>query len=121
MVVYDITNRGSLMECSKWLTGEFNFTALARRLIPLARVTAVKTVNSSAHSVLGVLVGNKNEYRHGVVDTMTEVSVQEGQQAAGELGLAYFESSAVANDCACFSKLLFVTYDLFLGNAYRRR
>ena len=56
----------------------------------------MKTVNPSSHSVLGVLVGNKNEYRHGVVDTMTEVTFQEGQQAAGELGLAYFETSAVS-------------------------
>jgi hypothetical protein len=44
---------------------------------------------------LGVLVGNKAEFRHGV-DTMTEVTFQEGQQAAGELGLAYFETSAVS-------------------------
>jgi hypothetical protein len=54
----------------------------------------VKTVNPSSRNLLGVLVGNKNEFRHGV-DTMTEVTFQEGQQAAGELGLAYFETSAV--------------------------
>ena len=56
---------------------------------------AVKAVNPSARNVLGVLVGNKNEFRHGI-DTVTEVTFQEGQQAAGELGLAYFETSAVS-------------------------
>lgn len=103
MVVYDITNRGSLMECSKWLT-------------------AVKTVNPSAHNVLGVLVGNKNEYRHGVVDTMTEVTFQEGQQAAGELGLAYFESSAemptgVDEPFKHIAQEFYQRYENFVSNA----
>lgn len=103
MCVYDITNRGSLMECSKWLTGKTSahVTTNTENLLiinsffVLFCTLAVKTVNPSAHNVLGVLVGNKNEYRHGV-DTMSEVTFQEGQQAAGELGLAYFETSAVS-------------------------
>ena len=57
--------------------------------------SGVKAVASSSQTVLGALVGNKAEYRHGVVDTRTEVTFAEGQQAAGELGLAYFEASAV--------------------------
>ena len=76
MCVYDICNRESLQSCSKWLN-------------------SVKTVKSSSPNTLGVLIGNKAEYRHGMVDSRAEVTNQEGQQAAGELGLAYFESSAV--------------------------
>ena len=94
------------MECSKWLTGRFmhilsvyvlyncHFHFSFYMLLHLPFIIAVKTVNPSGHSLLGVLVGNKNEFRHGV-DTMSEVTFQEGQQAAGELGLAYFETSAV--------------------------
>jgi hypothetical protein len=48
----------------------------------------------STHSTLvGALVGNKDEFRTSA-DMRAEVFPQEGQQAASELGLTYFEASA---------------------------
>ena len=49
----------------------------------------------SNNGLVGVLIGNKSEFRHGITDSRVEVTFQEGQQAAAELGLAYFETSAV--------------------------
>lgn len=85
------------MECSKWLTGPDIKPCEVCCNLSFYELSAVKTVNPSSHSILGVLIGNKNEYRLGVVDSRTEVTFQEGQQAAGELGLAYFETSAVCS------------------------
>ena len=43
----------------------------------------------------GVLVGNKKDYRDGSVDSRAEVVKEDAQRLAEELGLAYFETSAV--------------------------
>lgn len=46
--------------------------------------------------MLGVLVGNKSDFREDSgLDSRAEVSVEEGQGAARELGVKYFETSAV--------------------------
>lgn len=78
MVVYDISKRDSLLSCNKWL----------------AAVRAARPVGSQ---VLGVLVGNKSEFRDGSVDSRAEVTREEGTRVATDLGLAYFETSAANN------------------------
>lgn len=45
--------------------------------------------------MLGVLVGNKCELRDGTTESRAEVTKDEAAHAASELGLAYFETSAV--------------------------
>jgi hypothetical protein len=51
--------------------------------------------------MLGVLVGNKSDFREdGGLDSRAEVSMEEGQGAARELGVKYFETSAVSNEFA---------------------
>lgn len=49
--------------------------------------------------MLGVLIGNKADFRdEGGLDSRAEVSLEEGQGAANELGLKYFETSAATNN-----------------------
>ena len=47
--------------------------------------------------MLGALVANKCDFRdEGGLDSRAEVSLEEGQGAARELGVKYFETSAVS-------------------------
>ena len=47
--------------------------------------------------MLGVLIGNKADFRDdGGLDSRAEVSFEEGQGAATELSVKYFETSAVS-------------------------
>lgn len=62
---------------------------------------AVKNVRSDA-SLFGVLVGNKADYRsEGLSDSRVEIGVDDGQRMAQELGLAFFETSAVRTRSSC--------------------
>jgi hypothetical protein len=59
--------------------------------------TGVRAIRPSGQRMIGVLVGNKSDFREdGALDSRAEVSLQEGQGAATEMGLKYFESSAVS-------------------------
>jgi hypothetical protein len=53
--------------------------------------------------MLGVLVGNKADFRDdSSMDSRAEITKDEGQGAAKELGLKYFETSAVSvRLCVC--------------------
>lgn len=46
--------------------------------------------------ITAVLVGNKCEFRDGSEESRAEVSKQEAQQLANQLGMQYFEASAVS-------------------------
>mmetsp|Transcript_8679 Transcript_8679/g.12954 ORF Transcript_8679/g.12954 Transcript_8679/m.12954 type:complete len:113 (-) Transcript_8679:109-447(-) len=79
MVVYDVSNPESLQSCVKWLGG-------------------VRAMRPTGQRMLGVLVGNKADFREdGGLDSRAEVSKEEGQGAAREMGLQYFETSAATN------------------------
>lgn len=54
---------------------------------------------TSSGPTIGVLVGNKCDYRDGAVDTRVEVLKGEAESMAASLGLAYFEASAVIIYC----------------------
>ena len=41
-------------------------------------------------------MGNKSDFRDGSIDSRAEVSKDEGQRMAADLGLTYFEVSAVS-------------------------
>lgn len=56
----------------------------------------VRAMRPTGQRMLGVLVGNKSDFREdGGLDSRAEVSIEEGQGAARELGIKYFETSAV--------------------------
>jgi hypothetical protein len=60
--------------------------------------------------MIGVLVGNKCEYRDGTADSRAEVTREEGASAASDMCLLkYFETSAVGSS----------TYILFTLSVYR--
>jgi hypothetical protein len=46
--------------------------------------------------MIGCLVGNKVDYRDGTPDSRAEVVFDDANQMASELGLTYFETSAVS-------------------------
>lgn len=55
----------------------------------------VRATRPTGQKMLGVLVGNKADFRDDAdLDSRAEVSFEEGQGAANELGLKYFETSA---------------------------
>mmetsp|Transcript_24046 Transcript_24046/g.44645 ORF Transcript_24046/g.44645 Transcript_24046/m.44645 type:complete len:222 (-) Transcript_24046:429-1094(-) len=77
VVVYDISNPETLQSCSKWLGG-------------------VRAMRPTGQRMLGVLVGNKADFRDdNSMDSRAEITRDEGHGAAKELGLRYFETSAV--------------------------
>ena len=76
MVVYDVSNRDSFQSCPKWYN-------------------AVR--GSMNESMLGVLVGNKADYREGPPPTRAEVGRSDAVRMAADLALPYFETSAVSN------------------------
>lgn len=58
----------------------------------------MRATRPTGQKMLGVLIGNKADFRDdGGVDSRAEVSFEEGQGAANELGVKYFETSAVRN------------------------
>lgn len=58
-------------------------------------VIGVRATRPTGQKMLGVLVGNKADFRDDAdLDSRAEVSFEEGQGAANELGLKYFETSA---------------------------
>mmetsp|Transcript_8680 Transcript_8680/g.12957 ORF Transcript_8680/g.12957 Transcript_8680/m.12957 type:complete len:125 (-) Transcript_8680:117-491(-) len=95
MVVYDVSNPESLQSCVKWLGG-------------------VRAMRPTGQRMLGVLVGNKADFREdGGLDSRAEVSKEEGQGAAREMGLQYFETSAVRK-CIIGLGITFVCRQLIL-------
>lgn len=77
VVVYDISSPETLQSCNKWLGG-------------------VRALRPTGQRMLGVLVGNKADFRDDTsMDCRAEITKEEGQGAAKELGLQYFETSAV--------------------------
>eukprot|EP01035_Chromulina_nebulosa_P016993 gene16993-22490_t len=78
VVVYDIGNQETLQSTTKWLTG-------------------LKSAVSNPSDLIGVLIGNKSDYRDGSVDSRAEVVKEDAQRFSKDLGLAYFEASAASN------------------------
>lgn len=79
VVVYDISNPETLQSCNKWLGG-------------------VRAMRPTGQRMLGVLVGNKADFREDTtMDSRAEITRDEGMGAAKELGLKYFETSAATN------------------------
>lgn len=58
---------------------------------------AVRAVRPVGPAIMGVLVGNKNEFRDGTIDSRAEVRMEDAQKLANDLGLRYFECSAVSS------------------------
>ena len=78
VVMYDISNPETLQSCNKWLGG-------------------VRAMRPTGQRMLGVLVGNKADFREDTtMDSRAEITRDEGLGAAKELGLEYFETSAVS-------------------------
>lgn len=96
MVVYDVSNHDSLKSCGKWLEG-----------VKAARKGAQgQSLSQPVQTpIIGAMVGNKRDYRfqgadseiaaamHG--DSRAEVSREDAQRMSTDLGLAFFETSAV--------------------------
>jgi hypothetical protein len=62
----------------------------------MSPLLGVRATRPTGQKMLGVLIGNKADFRdEGGLDSRAEVSLEEGQGAANELGLKYFETSAV--------------------------
>jgi transport family protein 27 len=81
VVMYDISNPETLQSCNKWLGG-------------------VRAMRPTGQRMLGVLVGNKADFREDTsMDSRAEITRDEGLGAAKELGLQYFETSAVRWCC----------------------
>lgn len=78
MVMYDIGNRESFQSCVKWYT-------------------AVRNACAMNESMLGVLVGSKADLREGPPPTQAEVGKSDANKMAADLGLPYFELSAVSH------------------------
>jgi transport family protein 27 len=79
MVVYDISSAETLRSTHKWLQN-------------------VRSTRSLGPKMVGCLVGNKTDYRADASDdSRDEVSTQNGEQTAAEMGLPYFETSAQTN------------------------
>ena len=79
MVMYDIGNRESFQSCVKWYT-------------------AVRNACAMNESMLGVLVGNKADLREGPPPTQAEVGKSDATKMSADLGVPYFELSAVSYD-----------------------
>lgn len=97
MVVYDVSNHDSLKSCGKWLEG-----------VKAARKGSQGQSNSqpSQTPIIGAMVGNKKDYRLDEAssennggafasDSRAEVSEDEAQRMASDLGLSFFETSSV--------------------------
>lgn len=91
MVVYDVASHDSLKSCGKWLEG-----------VTSTRKASQGQSQSSQSPIIGVMVGNKKDYRGGSGtsqgDSRAEVSQEDAQRMAGDLGLSFYEASAMAND-----------------------
>lgn len=98
MVVYDVSNHDALKSCGKWLEG-----------VKAARKGAQgQSLSQPVQTpIIGAMVGNKRDYRfegtvsevssamHG--DSRAEVSKEDAQRMSTDLGLAFFETSAVSS------------------------
>lgn len=79
-LVFDISNRETLLSCRKW------YTILKNSI--------------NANNLFGVLIGNKSDYRNinnndNDGESRAEILYEDGEKMAQELGLKYFETSAV--------------------------
>lgn len=96
MVVYDVSNHDSLKSCGKWLEG---VKAARKGSQGQSMSQPVQT------PIIGALVGNKKDYRIDRIesdrstspmrDSRVEVLRDEAQRISADLGLAFFEASAV--------------------------
>ena len=96
MVVYDVSNHDSLKSCGKWLEG---VKAARKGSQGQSMSQPVQT------PIIGALVGNKKDYRierlendrstSPIKDSRAEVLQDEAQRISADLGLAFFEASAV--------------------------
>jgi intraflagellar transport protein 27 len=96
MVIYDVSNHDSLKSCGKWLEG---VKAARKGSQGQSMSQPVQT------PIIGALVGNKKDYRpegmgpdsaaFPMRDSRAEVSREEAQRIGADLGLAFFETSAL--------------------------
>ena len=96
MVIYDVSNHDSLKSCGKWLEG---VKAARKGSQGQSMSQPVQT------PIIGALVGNKKDYRldrmendlstSPIRDSRAEVLKDEAQRIGADLGLAFFEASAV--------------------------
>jgi Ras family len=96
MVVYDVSNHDSLKSCGKWLEG-----------VKAARKGAQgQSLSQPVQTpIIGAMVGNKRDYRFEGTDSegssvmqgdsRAEVTKEDAQRMSKDLGLAFFETSAV--------------------------
>lgn len=97
MVVYDVSNHDSLKSCGKWLEG-----------VKAARKGAQgQTLSQPVQTpIIGAMVGNKKDYRNNGMeqdnsssatsDCRAEVQREDASRLGMDLGLAFFETSAVS-------------------------
>ena len=78
MVVYDISKPDTLKSCAKWISG-------------------VRGTRPSGPQILGLMVGNKCEFREDITDSRAEVNKDDAKKLATELGVLYYEVSAANN------------------------
>lgn len=58
-------------------------------------LAAVKAASSNPSDLIGVLVGNKSDFRDGTSDSRAEVVKEDAQRFSKDNGFKYFETSAV--------------------------
>jgi GTPase SAR1 family protein len=108
MVIYDVSNHDSLKSCGKWLEG---VKAARKGSQGQSMSQPVQT------PIIGALVGNKKDYRpegmgpdraaFPMRDSRAEVSREEAQRIGADLGLAFFETSAVIlSPCYVITRLI---------------
>lgn len=56
---------------------------------------AIQSMRNGGPKLIGLLVGNKCDHRDGAIDSRAEVLLDDGNAFAKQLGLKYFEASAV--------------------------
>lgn len=111
-MVFDISNPESLITCNKWLGGGKPPLILFFNDLTMDFLIGVRAMRPTGQRMLGALVANKCEFRdEGGLDSRAEVSLEEGQGVARELGIKYFETSAVS------VVLYVVSGSLRVGNA----
>ena len=108
MVVYDVSNHDSLKSCGKWLEG-----------VKAARKGAQgQTLSQPVQTpIIGAMVGNKKDYRYNgmehdnpsssMSDCRVEVQREDASRMGMDLGLAFFETSAVTAPSFYFSSFFF--------------
>lgn len=84
VIVYDITNRASFLNTSKWIEGAFIYCNVS---VSFLKSYIADVRNERGNDVIIALVGNKTDLAE-----KRQVSVEEGEDKATKEGIIFIES-----------------------------